>query len=144
MTRVLATALTVVLAGCSSTEERQQQALMDMIEARVQLPEKAWPLKEYARYYADAGDGTIHGVYLIPTEEPDANDVCELLAADGSSRVVPCPQMRPDWEVPADERRWFEDHRELPYINDGGCSEVDVVFDRTKSAVLSVTCNGEA
>ena len=144
MTRVLVVALAVVLAGCSSTEERQQRALMDVIEARVQLPAKARPLEEYARYYADAGDGTVLGVYLIPTTAPNPDDSCELLAADGSSRIVPCPQTRPDWEIPADDRRWFEDHQKLPYINDGGCMEVDVVFDKMTSAVLSVTCNGEA
>jgi hypothetical protein len=143
MTKVLVVALAVVLAGCSSAEERRQQALMDMIEARVQLPAKAWRLEEYGRYYADAGDGTVDGVYLLPSEGLDADDTCTWIAADGSSRVAPCPP-RPDWEIPADERRWFKDHRELPHINDGGCSEVDVVYDKTKSALLSVTCKGEA
>jgi hypothetical protein len=117
---------------------------MDAIEERVQLPAKAWPLEEYGRYYADAGDGTVHGVYLLPTEDLNAGDICAELAADASSRVVPCPQIRPDWELPAGERRWFKDRQELPHMNDGGCSEVDVVFDKAKSVVLSLTCNGEA
>ena len=145
MIRALIPVAVIVLSACSSPEGREQQAMMDLIEAKVRLPGSAEPLSRYARYYADMGDGTVKGVYLVFCDDaPRPGEACEELAADGSSRVVPCPDFRPDWQIPAGDRTWLADRRKLPGINDGGCMEVDVIFDRAKSEVVSVVCNGAA
>lgn len=118
---------------------------MDQIEKQVHLPNGAGRLADYSRYYADDGHGEVVAVFLIiPKDEPRPGETCEELAANFTSRTVPCEPMHLPWAIPAGQRRWLKDKRDLPFINDGGCMEVDVTFNRAKSTVTSIQCNGEA
>ena len=135
----------ILLINCSSPGERKQNALMDKIEEQVQLPEGARPLGDYARYYTYGKNGDVHGVYLIPfNDEPRPGESCEKLIANFTSRDVPCPPMQSPDALAVGKRQWLEDRRDLPFVNDGGCMEVDVVFDPSKARVKSVDCNGTA
>lgn len=40
-------------------------------------------------------------------------------------------------------RRWV-DHRDLPFIADGGCIQVTIRAEAATARILSVRCNGEA
>jgi hypothetical protein len=118
---------------------------MGQIERQVQLPNGARTLAEYARYYASGDNGEVIAVYLIPiNNDPRPGDRCEELTENFTSRQVPCAPMRPAWAMPAGKRRWVKDQHDLPYVNDGECAQVTVVFDKSKSAVKSAECNGTA
>jgi hypothetical protein len=145
MKRILIAALVVGLAGCSSPEQSPHDELMDVIEAQVRLPEGARHLDDYSRYYAESDDGRVTAVYLIPLSMEAADeDECEEISEDGSGQIVPCPSMNLPWQIPAGQRRWLDTEADLPFINDGGCSQVTVTFDRATSRVSAVNCNGIA
>lgn len=103
-----------LLTACSTSEARDREALMDLIERQARLPDGARPLAEYARYYAPGGKDEVAAVFLIPVND----------------------------EV--GQRRWMDDQRDLPFIIDGGCSQVTLTFDRAKSVVKAAECNGPA
>jgi hypothetical protein len=135
----------ILLAGCGTSDERRHDALMSRIEQTLQLPQGASQIEEYARYYAETDTAEITAVYLIPFDDAiGPNDVCEEVLADFSTREAPCPDLRPAWAMPAGQRRWVDDPRKLPMINDGGCSVIEVVFDPATSRVTRAECNGEA
>ena len=135
----------LLLSGCSSPEEREREALMNLIEKQVQLPKGTRPLSEYARYYADTDSRVVVAVYLVPTsDEIGLGESCEELLENFASRKVSCEPMQFEWAMPAGERRWFKDKRDLPWINGGGCAQVEVEFDTATSTVKRAECNGEA
>ena len=39
------------------------------------------------------------------------------------------------------ESRWFAHHLKLPIINDGGCDQIEIVFDPPTGKVESAVCN---
>lgn len=138
-------AVALLLTACSSPEERDHEALMGKIEQQVRLPKGARTLGEYARYYANGDDGEVIAVYLLPfNDDPRPGDSCEELTENFTSRQVPCPSMHPTWAMPAGKRRWVKDQHDLPFISDGGCAQVTVVFDKSRSAIKSAECNGTA
>jgi hypothetical protein len=117
---------------------------MDQIEQRVQLPKGAGSLGEYSRYYADGDSGEVVAAYLmIPKDERRPGEACEELDRNVEGHTVPCEPIGLPWAIPAGQRRWLKDKRDLPFINDGGCADVNVTYDRAKSAVTSVECNGQ-
>ena len=117
---------------------------MDRIEKAVRLPDRARPLSEYARYYAER-EREVVAVYIIPPrDEIRAGEACEELLENMSTRDVPCEPMKSDWAMPAGSRRWFKSEQELPFISDGGCSQITVIFDKPKGIVKSADCNGGA
>jgi hypothetical protein len=121
----------VLLSGCNSQPERDAdektansrsvpQLLMDQIEEEVQLPPEAYPLAEYARYYAFE-NGRVYATYT--THVDPANGDANLRTG---------------------ERRWLTDRRKLPVLLDGGCSVVNVVYDSQEASVEQAFCNGVA
>jgi hypothetical protein len=143
MTTTVTAAIMLMLSGCASGEERQQEALMERIEAQVRLPAGARQLHEYARYYALRENGHVEGVYRIPRGQPRPDESCEELMPNFTSVEVPCPDTEGALpEVPAGERLWVDDYRNLPFISDGGCTIVNVLFDRTSGRIREVACNG--
>ena len=118
---------------------------MNQIEKQVQLPKGARPLGEYARYYADTKGGEVVAVYLIPmNDEIRPGESCAELLENFTTREVPCEPMHHPWAVGAGERRWVKSEQDLPFINDGGCGQVTVIFDKAKSVVKRANCNGVA
>ena len=145
MRAVSLVATTILLAGCSTPEERKHKALMDQIENQVQLPKGAHALGDYARYYTHDENGDVHGVYLIPfNDEPRPGEGCEELGSNLTGRNVSCPPGQSQDALAAGKRRWVDDRRNIPFIMDGGCMEVDVIFDASKGRIKSAYCNGVA
>ena len=114
--------LALLLAACSTAQERDQAQLMDVIESRVSLPEGTSAIGNYARYYTFDG-ALVRAVYLIPFGD----------------------EVRPERtdDLKAGQRRWVEE-KSLPMVFDGGCSVVNVLFDPSSSANILVFCNGDA
>lgn len=92
------------------------------VESKVTMPEGAQPMSAYVRYYAGItvdGKKTIYGVYL-------ATGVVRDMKQD------PRPGIR------------IVTAREVPEIDDGGCSQVTVEFDVASDSVTRIRCNGQA
>ncbi|GAA4043023.1 hypothetical protein GCM10022281_25260 [Sphingomonas rosea] len=150
-------AASLLLAACASPTANPHDRIMDQIEAQVRLPKGAWPLRDYARYYAvdtkdreGLGKKRIVGIYLKPLPpEPSGPGIgcSEVVREDGRDilRDVPCPpETRSKDELAAGERRWLDDTSGIPIIMDGACLMVTVVFDPTTQRVEQAQCNGEA
>jgi hypothetical protein len=108
------------LAACSSAAERQHNHLMQQVEERVQLPNGAERLEQYARYYATDGNRIV-ATYIT--------------LVDPANRY---------YDLPVGQHRWLDDHRNLPAISDGGCSIVNVIYNPKARSVLEAFCNGVA
>lgn len=105
-----------MLASCEASKKSEREALMDRIESQVRMPEGSRPLAEYARHYAENAEGEVVGVYVPPNR---------------NGRLLK-------------RRQWLEDQRDLPFLMDGGCNQVTVLFDKTTSTVTHADCNGVA
>jgi hypothetical protein len=132
-----------LLLVCTTPEERQHNKLMDIIEARVKLPEGARGLSEYARHYAVDEKGFIVGVYAPGYRAPAPDEGCEELLENMASRPIPCEEPEGD-RLLAGQRHWVGNTDRLPLILDGGCGVITIIYDPKAGAVKSATCNGEA
>jgi hypothetical protein len=116
---------------------------MDEIERSLVLPNGAKPMKDYARYYWRVENDRIAARFVVPLEP--ASGGCDVILPDDSTR--PCTVNETVSatvaEMPAGERRWLEPAGEAPDIFDGGCSEVNILYDRRARRFLEVACNGE-
>lgn len=108
------------LAACSSASERRHDQLMQQVEERVQLPKGANRLEQYARYYATDGNRIV-ATYIT--------------LVDPENRY---------YNLPVGQRRWLDDHRNMPAISDGGCSIVNVLYDPKAPSSPEAFCNGVA
>lgn len=145
--RTIFTGLTyLTLTACAAKADAPVD-LLDEIEAMVKLPSGALELDEYGRAYAFS-DGKVVAHYLVPMSfEPEPNDGCAEALADGTTR--PCED---GWEaefdaiydnqIAAGERRWFDDARDLPFMNDGGCSMVSFEYFPEEKRFARIECNG--
>ena len=144
-----------VMTNCVAPES-EHQAQMTFIEETVQLPEDARPIDEYSRNYAWRPDGKIIAIYVVPFEPmggaPGYDDCVVILE---NSEEKPCS----DGDIAeirqqdaanaaafgeAGRSRWFSNHFELPSIFDGGCMQVEIVFDPRSQEIENVKCNGSA
>ncbi len=128
---------------------------MRTIETEVKLPTEAKALDEYSRNYALRPDGKVIGIYVIPrsTERQGSENDCEVMLKDLGSRPCTAAEKKTiaDEEKAAAElfgqanqSRWFDDYRDLPMILDGGCDQIEIVFDPSSRVIQSAQCNGEA
>lgn len=108
------------LVACSSESERRHDLLMQQVEERVQLPKGAEKLERYARYYATDGNRIV-ATYIT--------------LVDSENRY---------YDLPVGQRRWVDDHRNMPAISDGGCSIVNVLYDPKATSSPEAFCNGVA
>mgnify|MGYP005821901355 FL=1 len=128
-------------------------ALMNRIEALVELPEKAKPLNQYSRNYALAEAGNVIAVYFLPIEIKWDDLICLEPPPDFNPRSC-TPEEISEWRRQEDEAaarrakrgasRWFSSVDDLPYIFDGGCGFIEVVYDPAIDRIVSVQCNGYA
>ncbi|WP_370309632.1 hypothetical protein [Sphingobium abikonense] len=141
----------VLCAAADRPSERQ--ALTDEIERAITLPDGARPLMAYGRNYAFDGQGKVVATYLIPFSNPSLDEGCEVMLDNFESR--PCTQSEireladteasmVESQTPAGEVRWHDSPKGLPFINDGGCTQINVEYDIAAHRVLTVECNGEA
>ena len=118
---------------------------MSRLEENVRLPDGASDLSEYARYYADAGGGEIVAAYVIPFEyEVGSDEGCAEMMEDFSSRDVPCPDGDSTRSISAGQRQWLDDRIDLPVVDDGGCTFIEIVFDKATVSMKQARCNGDA
>lgn len=132
-----------LLLACTTPEERQHNKLMDVIEARVKLPDGARPLSYYARHYAADDKGFVVGVYAPGYRARGPDESCEELLENMTSRQVPCEEDKGD-RLLSGQRQWVGNTDKLPLIMDGGCGVITVIYDPKAGVVKSATCNGEA
>ena len=93
---------------------------MDKIEMHIEMPKGSSPIGDYARYYASDDRQRVVAEYIM--------------TVDPKNRT---------YDLPIGKRRWVDDARNLPLINDGGCSVVSVEFD-PKTGKVEAGCNGVA
>jgi hypothetical protein len=128
----------LVLASCSTREQREHSALMDKIEKQAELPKGARPLNEYARLYADTGKGHLIAVYMLPSLiERGAAREC---ASVDTSKTVPCVSDNVRG-IRAGERRWVSEP-DLPFEVARGCGVVTLAFDVERNRFDDVSCVG--
>ncbi len=107
---------TILLMACSTVEDPQQAATMDVIEQQVRMPKEALALSSYSRFYTAARTGEIIGIYVASAHN----------------------------DLPVGQRRWVEDIYHLPAIDDGECFVVNVRFEPEAGKVTETFCNGIA
>jgi hypothetical protein len=145
----------VTCAACSQQDASENESVMRAIEVAVELPAGARALEEYSRNYAMRPDGKVIGVFVIPRpKEERASELdCEVMLEDFDSRpctdaekakVVAQAKATANLFGQANQSRWFDDHRELPMILDGGCDLIEIIFDPQSQLIESTECNGEA
>jgi hypothetical protein len=134
----------LMLAACSSPEERKRADIMDVVERSVQLPNGARHLDEYARYYAFGGQNEVVAVYILPGLDNPQGEGCEELDDDLTGNVVPCSlPSREGKEVAAGQRQWLDDFHNLPVASDSKCGVVSLIFNSANRRVEDLTCVGE-
>lgn len=125
---ILATTIALLFTSCAAPDWRTQASLMDEVEKRVQLPNGAYQLDDYARYYI-LRDGMISGRYIIPPKSgPDS-----LSLTAGQRQWVD-----PD---PADGDS--DGYGDIPDIDGRGCAIVDVSFNTATHKVEEASCTGD-
>jgi hypothetical protein len=132
--------LIVPLSGCTNDRDRRDP-LADRIENAIVLPQGAFALADYERYYA-VTQGVVRGVYTIhgPGYREFAAQGCRELA----ERPFPCPRENGELRlVEPGQRAWVDDAMELPGRSGGGCSQVDIAYRIADGAFLYVECNGD-
>ncbi|RSU54750.1 hypothetical protein [Sphingobium yanoikuyae] len=153
MKRLLISTCLLGLASCDRAGLDRQAMLAAQIEKQVKLPEGAAKLSDYGRNYAFKEAGIVTGIYLIPIGKEERNEGCEVMLANMASRPCSAQEMAgisdmqraiDDGQAKAGESRWFASEKELPYINDGGCSQVSLEYDVQQKRVVTIGCNGEA
>ncbi len=116
---------------------------MREIDAVIVMPEKALPLDKYARFFSLRPDGKVVGFYTayVRDEGPKSADYgCSELTKNDTLVDVPC---EPDDRPRAGDKHWVR-YNEMPGASDGGCSIINVVYDRTVRRVEEISCNGPA
>tara|TARA_B100000678_G_C17986325_1_gene413108 strand:- start:119 stop:499 length:381 start_codon:yes stop_codon:yes gene_type:complete len=126
---------------------------MDRIEELVDLPDDAGPWDSYSRNYARASDGRIVAVYVTVSADLPADAGCSVMLKNFDMRpctdeeIAEVRRMEENLkagQAEAGSSRWFADTSDLPAVNDGGCSVVNIVYDPKTERVESVKCNGLA
>jgi hypothetical protein len=156
MKLILASILFLASVAAATAPLSEHQSIMRQIESSVQLPEGAKPIDQYSRNYALRPDGKVVAIFVIPPEpmwDDSEGFGCEVALEDFATR--PCTEeeiaeiKQQDAATAAsfgaaDESRWFSDDGELPTILDGGCTQVEIVFDPHSKQIESAECNGLA
>jgi hypothetical protein len=105
-------------APAPSPEPDARAALTRRIETAVARMLPDITVSQYARHYAMAEDGQIHGVYRRECGKDQAG----------------CPEAKTVWTTPD----------MLPFVLDGGCGVVLVAYDPQTSTLINAACNGVA
>jgi hypothetical protein len=126
-----------------SPVQHDREALMDRMEASVQLPKGASPLNSYAKLYADAGHGLVIAVYALPTFiEQAAVQECSDMQLDGTLKDVPCVS-KSVRGLQSGERRWISNYSDLTPLTDArDCESVVLTYDIRNRRFDEVNCAG--
>jgi len=147
------------LTSCTSNISDQKR-IMRTIEAHIQLPEGARPIEAYSRNYARLPDHKILAVFIEPFEPSRIDETedygCEILGdfdENGELESRPCTEDEIEETNEMEETiseshgnangsRWFKNSHDLPVMDDGGCSLIEVIFDLRSDSFDSIMCNG--
>jgi hypothetical protein len=135
------------LSACSTPTE--QSRLIEEIERKVSLPGGAEAANRYVRFYAFADGGKVLARWVVPREgEAWPEDGCKEEVLTGNeldSREVSCDSL-PAWPPGgvAGESRWLDRADDMPIRFDGGCSQINLLFDLRTRKVEQAFCNGRA
>ncbi len=147
------------LTSCTSHISDQQQ-IMRTIESRIQLPEGARPIESYSRNYARLPDNKILAVYIEPLEPSSIDETedygCEVMGSideNGEMESRPCTEDEleemkemenaiSESHGNANGSRWFKNSHDLPFMDGGGCSQIEVIFDLRSDSFDRIRCNG--
>jgi|GEM_PF-3412984 len=145
MTAILAILLALAPAASPAPDAAGPAALMDETESRLRLPKHSYKFEDYVRYYTIDEAGDVAGRFVIPRSfSPQPGSACEQLGDKGKWRKVTCEPVIP-WPEGgvAGRRYWVANVMALPGILDGGCSVVNVRWNRQSDRV-EAWCNGLA
>lgn len=119
MKNVAMSPLLLLLGSCSGERDAHSEDIRK-IESRLTLPDGTGPLSSYARYYAPDGSQVL-AVFVAGADEGD-----------------------PQINLPIGRTRWVSSPAALPKVFDGGCSIVNIVWNKSTQTVEEVYCNGVA
>ena len=124
------------------------EEIMTEMDATVVLPPGASPLSSYGRNYAwrtDGRDGVIQGNYLLVNTLYPPNFPCSA-GRDKDDSILGCtPEYRRhivNGQAAAGRHMWFNEFARMPFIADGRCLQVNVLYSTIRHSVISVRCNG--
>jgi len=155
---ILIIAIVAALTGCTSNMSDQTQ-IMRMIETRIQLPEGAEPIEAYSRNYAKLSDQKVRAIFIEPYEPSPIDQTedygCEVLDGideNGEFESRPCTgdeleetqgldKAISESHGKANVSRWFKNSNELPGMDDGGCSQIEIIFDLRSDSFETIRCN---
>ena len=152
--RGLILSLNVLLVASCVAPAKSREDLSKQIESQIVLPKGARPMNQYSRNYAFRPDGKVVAVYVHPYlwDLPVAihND-CFVEAKNSNGQA--CTEHETmktnhqlatatSWFGAAGQSRWFSDYRALPSISDGGCDQINIVYDPLTETFESANCNG--
>lgn len=128
------------LSACSTANGKRAQ-LIKTIEGAVVLPEDAWPLDRYERYYAE-DNGRVLGVFTVHDvgHRQEALEFCKGL----DEAPFPCPLNGKGLKlVAAGQSLWLDDPLDLPAKSGGGCSHLTLSYSPVDRKFERVECNGD-
>ncbi|MFY7745686.1 MAG: hypothetical protein ACOVQY_09670 [Erythrobacter sp.] len=154
----------LALSGCSAGEgpvgeateavvvtpltAAEQSAVIKRIEASIGLPPSAASMDEYSRNYGMRGDGKVLGVYAKRRNLSVSDDICKGCTEEQRQERQRLAKETEDWWVeryaPTGESRWIGNFDDYPSLMDGGCLQIQVIYDLAKQHVEGVWCNGVA
>lgn len=129
----------LMLGGCSDFDRERQ--IISEIEESIKLPKGAGPMSSYSRYYAQQSDGAIIAAYVIHGEgfKDDVLRACREV----KGTPFPCPTRGGQVRLAeAGKSLWIGDPHDLPFILDGGCTDISVEYHPRTKRFAHVECAG--
>ncbi|HKX88013.1 MAG TPA: hypothetical protein VJM13_02285, partial [Sphingopyxis sp.] len=118
----------------------------------IALPPAAEPLDAYGRYYRYAEPGKVAAVFLIPIPPRDT-DGCSVVTRSSGMRDCTAAEIEEirdrdaavaARQLAAGKRRWMPAATDIPEISDGGCMQINILYEVAARRFLFVACNGDA
>jgi hypothetical protein len=140
--RIALSLVVLALCACTAQAKSPHERIMDEIENGISLPNGAYLLRDYARYYALDEKGRVWAVYALPGPPPSGHEICKDM--DGAIppekwRTVPCPKDSPEGSyLPAGHRRWMSDPLAIPTTLDTlGCEQLTFTYDAARNTFVT-------
>jgi len=138
-----------ILSGCDGPAA-QRQLLMEEIERSVRLPREAYPLRDYARHYTLIGPTKVTAVYVTQHATVDPDRIAGMIVGDSWRPLTPQEIVTMKAEKAAAEARWGTAGKrywrdgtdDFPVMDDGGCEQVNILYDTAAKRFDYAMCNG--
>ena len=124
--------------GCNANNDREAE-LAELISSKVELPDEAYDLEQYSRYYSRDENGLISAVFIVQSN--NFREKVRSACLEVHSTTYPCDE--PDLGVvEPGGAKWVSDREELPAQNGGGCSYIFIEYDTQLARFRTVECAG--